>query len=38
MELKKLEYKLTVCKVADITDVDTSKDFYFIGKNDEIVK
>lgn len=35
MELKKLEYKLTVCKVANITDVDTSKDFYFIGKTDE---
>ena len=35
MELKKLEYKLTVCKVADITDVDSSKDFYFIGKTDE---
>ena len=35
MKLKKLEYKLTVCKVADIKDIDTSKDFYFIGKTDE---
>ena len=35
MELKKLDYKLNVCKVAHITDVDTSKDFYFIGKTDE---
>ena len=31
MKLKKLEHKLTVCKVADIKDVDTDKDFYFIG-------
>lgn len=35
MKLKKLEHKLTVCKVADIKDIDTSKDFYFIGKTDE---
>ena len=35
MELKVLEHELTVCKVADITGVDTSKDFYFIGKTDE---
>lgn len=35
MKLKKLEHKLTVCKVADIKDVGTDKDFYFIGKTDE---
>lgn len=35
MELKKLEYKLTVCKVADLTAIDTAADFYFIGKTDE---
>ena len=35
MKLKKLEHKLTVCKVADIKDVDTDKDFCFIGKTDE---
>ena len=35
MELKKLEYKLTVCKVADMTAIDTAADFYFIGKTDE---
>ena len=35
MKLKKLDHKLTVCKVADIKDIDTSKDFYFIGKTDE---
>ena len=35
MVIKKLDHKLTVCKVADISDVDTGKDFYFIGKTDE---
>ena len=35
MELKKIDYKLTVCKVADISDIDLSVDFYFIGKTDE---
>ena len=35
MELKRIKHKLTVCKVADISDVDLSADFYFIGKTDE---
>ena len=35
MELKKLDYALTVCKVASEIDIDFSKDFYFIGKTDE---
>lgn len=35
MELKKLDHELTVCKVADISDIDMSADFYFIGKTDE---
>lgn len=35
MELKKLSYELTVCKVADISDLDLSKEFYFIGRTDE---
>ena len=35
MELKKLAYKLTVCKVADLSDIDINSDFYFIGKTDE---
>lgn len=35
MELKKLEYDLTVCKVASAEDIDFGKDFYFIGKTDE---
>ncbi len=35
MELKKLDYALTVCKVASESDIDLNKDFYFIGKTDE---
>lgn len=35
MELKKLPYDLTVCKVADIRDIPPASDFYFIGKTDE---
>ena len=35
MELKSIEYKLTVCKVADISEIDWMADFYFVGKTDE---
>lgn len=35
MELKKLPYHLTVCKVADTKDIDLAAEFYFIGKTDE---
>ena len=35
MELKKLEYDLTVCKVETIEDIDMTADFFFIGKTDE---
>ena len=35
MELKKLDYALTVCKVASELDIDLNQDFYFIGKTDE---
>ena len=35
MELKKLEYNLTVCKVASEMDYDLSRPFYFIGRTDE---
>ena len=35
MELKRLEYDLTVCKVQDISDIDMTAGFYFIGKTDE---
>ncbi len=35
MELKKLEYDLTVCKVKEIKASDLAGGFYFIGKTDE---
>ena len=35
MELKAIEHKLTVCKVADISSIDLSADFFFIAKTDE---
>lgn len=35
MELKRIEHNLSVCKVADISDIDLKTDFYFIGKTDE---
>ena len=35
MELKTFDYELTVCKVADISMLDLSREFYFIGKTDE---
>ena len=35
MVLKRIEYKLSVCKVADLSDIDLSAGFYFIGKTDE---
>ena len=35
MEIKKIEYDLTICKVKDEKYIDLSKPFYFIGKTDE---
>ena len=35
MELKKLDYDFTVCKLQSVADFDTSKDFYFFGRTDE---
>ena len=35
MELKRISHEMTVCKVKDISDIDLSADFYFIGKTDE---
>lgn len=35
MKLKKLDYALTVCKVASECDIDFHKHFYFVGKTDE---
>ena len=35
MELRKLPYHFTVCKVPDLAEVDLTSDFYFIGRTDE---
>lgn len=35
MELKKIEYNLTVCKVRNVSNIDMTSEFYFIGKTDE---
>jgi hypothetical protein len=35
MELKKLDYRLTVCKVKDLSDINLNSGFFFIGKTDE---
>ena len=35
MELKKLDDRLTVCRVRDISDIDLGADFYFIARTDE---
>lgn len=35
MELKRIEHRLTVCKVSGISDIDLNSGFYFIGKTDE---
>lgn len=35
VELKKLPYALTVCKVESASDIDPSRDFYFVSKTDD---
>lgn len=35
MELKTLDHKLSVCKVSNVSGIDMTADFYFIGKTDE---
>ena len=35
IELERIDYDLTVCKLADISDLDVSSDLFFIGKTDE---
>ncbi len=35
MELKRIEYDLTVCKVQNVSDIDMTTEFFFIGKTDE---
>jgi hypothetical protein len=35
MELRQLPFELTVCKVSDVTSIDLSSEFFFVGKTDE---
>lgn len=35
MELKKIEYNFSVCKVTDLSGIDMTQEFCFIGKTDE---
>ena len=35
MELEKINYNLTVCKVTSLAEIDTSSDFFFLGKTSE---
>lgn len=35
MQLKKLPYDFTVCKVACLADIDLMAPFFFVGKTDE---
>jgi len=35
MELKKLPYALSVCKVESMSEIDLQSEFFFIGKTDE---
>ena len=35
MEIKKLDYNFTVCKVEDYTQVNLDDEYCFIGKTDE---
>ena len=35
MKIQKLPYELTVCKVAELSDIDLTTEFFFVGKTDE---
>lgn len=35
MELKAMDYDLTVCKVSDLNQIDLNSEFFFIGRTDE---
>lgn len=35
MELKKLDYDLTVCKVASVAGLNLDREFFFLGRTDE---
>ena len=35
MELEKLPYELTICKISDVKDIDLSEEFFFLGRTDQ---
>ena len=35
MKLERIAHELTICKVADVTEINLNGAFYFIGKTDE---
>ena len=35
LELKKLPYQFSICKLSHISDIDLEKEFFFVGKTDE---
>ena len=35
MELERIAYSLTVCKVRNISDIDMTAGFFFVGKTDQ---
>ncbi len=35
MELKRIPFPLTVCKVKSVSQIDLSKELYFVGRTDE---
>ena len=35
MDLKKIDFRFTVCKVTDVSNIKMDSDFCFVGKTDE---
>ncbi len=35
LELKKLSYQFSICKLSNIADIELEKEFVFVGKTDE---
>ena len=37
MELKRIDCKLTVCKVTEVSSINLESDFYFIGDVNQVI-
>lgn len=35
MQIKKIDYDFSICKVSDFSSIDFKKEYFFIGKTDE---